>query len=55
MSEQHRHECEVRMLVRMYRDSGAESVRDYLALVHKHRGQEAHDKLREDALKEIRK
>lgn len=54
MTDQLRHECEVRMLVRMYQTSGKEAVREYLALVEKHRGKEAHDKLRMDALKEIK-
>mgnify|MGYP006883603769 CR=1 FL=1 len=48
------HASEVKSVVRMYQEQGGVAVREYLLLVEKHRGKEAHDKLRMDALKEIK-
>lgn len=53
MSEDYRHACEVRSVVRMYREQGGAAVKGYLAEVAKKRGQESADKLRRDALKGI--
>lgn len=52
--EQQRHECEVRHVVKLYHAKGGSGVTEYLNLVEKHRGKEARDRLRMDALKEIK-
>jgi hypothetical protein len=49
-TEEYRHECEIRGVVKMYREQGGEAVKAFLALVEKHRGQPAAHKLRIDAL-----
>jgi hypothetical protein len=49
-SESWRHECECRGLVEMYRAKGSQHVKDHLAMVEKHRGKKAMERLRTDAL-----
>lgn len=53
-TEAYRHACEINSVVRMYRQDGGEAVKDFLTKVAKHRGQSAADRLRTDALKELR-
>lgn len=48
------HACEVRSLVAKYRKDGGEAVKDFLSQVAKHRGQAAADRLRTDALAQLR-
>lgn len=52
-SETHRHDCEVRDVVRKYRSQGADSVKKYLLLVEKARGSDSANRLRKDALELI--
>lgn len=47
-------ECEVRDVVKKYRDHGGEFVRKYLLLVEKARGSAAANRLREAALSRVR-
>lgn len=49
-SEEWRHKCEVRSVVRMYQEQGKAAVVDFLADVEKHRGKAAMERLRTDAL-----
>lgn len=51
--ETHRHNCEVRDVVRKYRTKGADSVKKYLLLVEKARGSQSAERLRNDALNMI--
>ena len=53
--EQHRHFCEIRSVVAMYRKDGGEAVKGFLAQVAKHRGQPAADRLRADALAQLKR
>ncbi len=46
--EDRRHRCEVRQVLVWLRERGAKWVKDWLAGVHKHRGQAAADRLRAD-------
>jgi len=53
-SEAHRHDCEVRDVVRKYRSQGADSVKKYLLLVEKARGSDSANRLRKDALEMLK-
>jgi hypothetical protein len=53
MSEEYRHQCEVRSVAAMYRDKGSEAVKEYLKDCAKHRGAVAVVRLRADALAEV--
>ena len=46
--ERERHRCEVRNMIRRYREQGAEAVREHLAGVAKHRGELLAERLRQD-------
>jgi hypothetical protein len=48
---QYLHECEVRLIVAMYRDHGSDAVKEVLASIGEKRGAEAMQRLRADALK----
>ena len=52
--EAHRHNCEVRDIVAKYRTQGADCVKRYLLLVEKARGSNAAQRLRCEALEQIR-
>lgn len=51
----HLHECEVRSVVRMYREQGSEAVKAFLSQVEKARGKEAMERLRVDSLAALKK
>ena len=51
--EAYRHRCEVASVVRMYQTKGAEAVKSFLLQVEKHRGSEAAERLRGDALDKL--
>lgn len=51
----HLHDCEVRDVVRRFKVEGKQAVTDYLDLVKKQRGEAAMEKLRTDALAEVKK
>lgn len=53
-TECHRHDCEVRAVVRMYVEQGKSAVVDFLAKVEKHRGRLAREQLEQDALAIVR-
>lgn len=46
--ERERHRCEVRNMIRRYRDEGADAVRAQLAGIEKHRGKALAERLRQD-------
>jgi hypothetical protein len=48
--EAYRHNCEVRYVVAKYRSQGSDSVKRYLLLVEKARGNISAQRLRNDAL-----
>ena len=52
-TEEHRHECEVQSVLRMYREKGADAVKAFLLQVEKHRGTDCSQRLRSDALKAL--
>lgn len=52
--EASRHQCEVRSVAAMYRDHGKDAVIEFLEMVDKHRGKEAMERLRIDALKALK-
>ena len=49
------HVCEVRSVVRMYREKGGDAVKSFLLLVEKHRGSDCAARLRNDALEALGK
>lgn len=53
-TEVYRHSCEVLSMVRMYDEKGGDHVKSYLLKVEKHRGSEAAQRLRNDALNAIK-
>ena len=52
-TEAYRHSCEIRSIVRMFRESGGDKVKSYLLQVEKHRGSQAAARLREAALERL--
>lgn len=54
-SEARRHACETRSVVAMYQTQGGEAVKAFLDEVAKKRGQAAADRLRTDAMAELKK
>ena len=52
-TEAYRHSCEIRSIVRMYREHGGDRVKNYLLQVEKHRGSQAAERLRREALDKI--
>lgn len=48
------HACEVRDVVARYRKDGGDAVKEFLAQVARRRGQAAADRLRADALKQLK-
>lgn len=48
------HACEVRSVVRMYREKGKEAVIEFLDLVEQRRGTDVRERLEQDALAAIR-
>lgn len=55
MSEEYRHQCEVRSVAKLYREQGADEVTAFLNECRKHRPAEAVERLRVDAWGEYRK
>ena len=53
-SEAYRHQCEIDSIVRMYREHGGDRVKSYLLQVEKHRGSQAAERLRGEALERLR-
>ena len=53
-TETYRHSCEIRSIVRMYREHGGDRVKSYLLQVEKHRGNQAAERLRREALERLR-
>ena len=53
-TEKHRHDCEIDSIVRMYREHGGDRVKSYLLQVEKHRGSQAAERLRGEALERLR-
>lgn len=47
------HTCEIQSVLRMYREKGSKHVKKFLLDVEKHRGSEAAQRLRNDALKAL--
>lgn len=52
--EAYRHQCEVASVVRMYREKGGDHVKKFLLLVEKARGIDAAQRLRCEALAQVR-
>ena len=52
-SEAYRHQCEVKSVVRMYREKGGDFVKSFLLKVEKYRGTNAATRLREEALQQV--
>ena len=53
-TEKHRHDCEITSIVRMYREFGSDRVKSFLLQVEKHRGSQAAERLRGEALERLR-
>ena len=53
-TEAYRHSCEIDSVVRMYREHGGDRVKSYLLQVEKHRGSNAAERLRGEALERLR-
>ena len=53
-TEAYRHNCEIDSIVRMYREHGGDRVKNYLLQVEKHRGSQAAERLRGEALERLR-
>ena len=53
-TEAYRHSCEIDSIVRMYREHGGDRVKSYLLQVEKHRGSQAAERLRGEALERLR-
>ena len=53
-TEAYRHNCEIDSIVRMYREHGGDRVKSYLLQVEKHRGSQAAERLRGEALERLR-
>ena len=53
-TEKMRHSCEIDSIVRMYREHGGDRVKNYLLQVEKHRGSQAAERLRGEALERLR-
>ena len=53
-SEAYGHSCEIDSIVRMYREHGGDRVKSYLLQVEKHRGSQAAERLRGEALERLR-
>ena len=53
-TEAYRHSCEIDSIVRMYREFGADRVKSFLLQVEKHRGSQAAERLRGEALERLR-
>ena len=53
-TEAYRHNCEIDSIVRMYRVHGGNRVKSYLLQVEKHRGSQAAERLRREALERLR-
>lgn len=53
-TEGHRHACEVRSVVRMFREQGKAATVEFLGKVEKHRGKAARERLEADAVESLR-
>ena len=53
-TEAYRHNCEIDSIVRMYRERGCDRVKSYFLQVEKHRGSQAAERLRREALERLR-
>lgn len=53
-SEEFRAACEVRSIVKMFREKGSQAVKAHLLDVQKHRGKDAMEKLRQAALDKMK-
>ena len=53
-TEKMRHSCEIDSIVRMYREHGGDRAKSYLLQVEKHRGSQAAERLRGEALERLR-